>query len=89
MCIRARYIEALVSANTDVAANGAKEGTTEQQSDAIAANSDKVGYTDVLVSANADVVLNKLKVGQASVIVTGDMQYWNGTAWVVIATTLN
>jgi hypothetical protein len=42
-----------------------------------------------LVSANADVLLNKSKVGQASGTTTGDMQYWNGTAWVVIATTLN
>jgi hypothetical protein len=42
-----------------------------------------------LVSANADVLLNKLKVGQASGTVSGDMQYWNGTTWVVIATTPN
>jgi hypothetical protein len=53
------------------------------------ANTLKVGYTEALVSANADVVLNKLKIGQASGTTTGDMQYWNGTAWVVIATTLN
>jgi hypothetical protein len=46
-------------------------------------------YTDALVSANADVILNTLKVGQASGTVSGDMQYWNGTAWVVIATTPN
>jgi hypothetical protein len=59
------------------------------QNTAITDNTNKVGYTDALVSANADVLLNKSKVGQASGTTTGDMQYWNGTAWVVIATTLN
>jgi hypothetical protein len=86
------YTEALVSANADVAANTAKVGYTEALVSAntdVAANTAKVGYTETLVSANADVLLNKLKVGQASGSTTGDMQYWNGTAWVVIATTLN
>jgi hypothetical protein len=50
---------------------------------------DKKYYTEALVSANADVAANKAKVGQASGTVSGDMQYWNGTAWVVIATTPN
>jgi hypothetical protein len=46
-------------------------------------------YTDTLVSANADVLLNKSNVGQALGTTSGDMQYWNGSAWVVIGTTPN
>jgi hypothetical protein len=83
------YTDALVSANTAVTANTDKVGITAQQSDAITTNTDKVGYTEALVSANADVVLNKSKVGQAAGTTSGDMQYWNGTTWVVIATTSN
>jgi hypothetical protein len=86
------YSEALVSANTDVAANTAKVGYTEALVSAntdVAANTAKVGYTEALVSDNEDVVLNKSKVGQAAGTTTGDMQYWNGTAWVVVAATPN
>jgi hypothetical protein len=79
------YTDALVSVNTTVIANTDKVGITAQQSDAITTNTDKVGYTEALVSANADVVLNKSKVGQAAGTTTGDMQYWNGTTWVVVA----
>ena len=82
------YTEAQVSDNADVAANTAKVGYTEalvSSNTDVAANTAKVGYTEALVSANADVVLNKSKVGQASGTTTGDMQYWNGTAWVVVA----
>jgi hypothetical protein len=72
-----------------IVANTAKVGITAGQADAIVANTTKVGYTEALVSDNADVLLNKSKVGQASGTTTGDMQYWNGAAWVVIATTEN
>jgi hypothetical protein len=57
------YTDALVSANTDVAANTAKTGITAQQASAITANTAKVGYTDALVSANTDVAANNAKTG--------------------------
>jgi hypothetical protein len=57
------YTEALVSANTDVAANTAKDGMTKAQATAITANTAKVGYTEALVSANTDVAANTAKVG--------------------------
>jgi hypothetical protein len=72
-----------------IVANNAKTGITIAQTSAITANTDKVGYTEALVSDNEDVVLNKSKVGQAAGTTTGDMQYWNGTAWVVVAVTPN
>jgi hypothetical protein len=46
-------------------------------------------FTDALVSMNADVVANTVKVGVTPGTQAGDMQYWNGTAWVVVATTVN
>jgi hypothetical protein len=60
------YTDALVSANTDVAANTAKVGYTDALVSAntdVAANTAKVGYTDALVSANTDVAANTAKVG--------------------------
>jgi hypothetical protein len=57
------YTDALVSANTDVAVNTSKVGITAQQSDAITANTDKVGYTEALVSGNTDVAANTAKDG--------------------------
>jgi hypothetical protein len=73
----------------EITTNNAKTGITEDQASAITDNTAKVGYTDALVSDNEDVVLNKSKVGQAAGTTTGDMQYWNGTAWVVVAVTPN
>ena len=52
-----------MSANSDVVANTSKVGITQDQADAITANTAKVGYTDALVSANSDVVANTAKVG--------------------------
>jgi hypothetical protein len=51
---------------------------------AIALNTAKVGYTDALVSANPDVVANTAKVGLSPGTAPGQLQYWNGTAWVVV-----
>jgi len=53
---------------------------------AIANNTAKTGITSAQAS---EITANTAKVGQASGTTTGDMQYWNGTAWVVIATTPN
>ena len=64
------YTEALVSANTDVAANTAKVGYTEALVSAntdVVANTAKVGYTDALVSANTDVAANTLKYSKNEV----------------------
>ncbi|MDG2276114.1 MAG: DUF1566 domain-containing protein [Flavobacteriaceae bacterium] len=44
-------------------AKSSGNGITTGQSDAIAANTDKVGYTEALVSANTDVVANTAKTG--------------------------
>jgi hypothetical protein len=55
----------------------------------IAANTAKVGYTDALVSANTDVAANTAKVGMPAGTATGEMNYWDGNDWVVVATTVN
>jgi hypothetical protein len=55
------YTEALVSANTQVAANTAKNSITSAQSTAITVNTSKVGYTEAAVSANTSVYANTLK----------------------------
>ena len=44
-------------------AKSSGNGITTDQSDAIVANTAKVGYTDALVSANTDVAANTAKVG--------------------------
>jgi hypothetical protein len=49
---------------------------------AIANNTAKTGITSAQAS---EITANTAKVGQASGTTTGDMQYWNGTAWVVVA----
>jgi hypothetical protein len=76
---------------------------TSSDTEAVAANTAKVGYTEALVSANTDVAANTAKVGittdQASSITantakvgmpatpeTGQMNYWNGGAWVTVVT---
>ena len=45
----------------------ASNGITTLQSDAITANTSKVGYTEVLVSANTDVAANTAKTGISTV----------------------
>jgi hypothetical protein len=76
---------------------------TSSDTEAVAANTAKVGYTEAAVSANTDVAANTAKVGittdQASSITantakvgmpatpeTGQMNYWNGGAWVTVVT---
>jgi hypothetical protein len=78
---------AKTSGNSETNATNISKNTADIATNvtAITANTDKVGYTEALVSDNEDVVLNKSKVGQAAGTTTGDMQYWNGTAWVVVA----
>jgi uncharacterized protein (TIGR02145 family) len=72
------------------------EGNNKYYTDAlVSANADvttntlKVGYTDSLVAANSAVVANTAKKGITDGTTSGDMQYWNGTAWVLIPTAIN
>ena len=77
------YTEALVSANTDVAANTAKVGYTEALVSAntdVVANTAKVGYTDALVSANTDVAANTAKVGYTDALVSANTDVAANTA---------
>ncbi|MDO5968181.1 hypothetical protein Q4Q35_00020, partial [Flavivirga aquimarina] len=66
-------------------AKKAENGISTAQANEIAANTLKVGYTDALVSDNDHVVANTAKVGAITGTATGQMQYWNGTAWVIVA----
>ncbi|MDC1374110.1 hypothetical protein N8294_02865 [Polaribacter sp.] len=54
---------AIETNTTAIELNTAKIGITTEQSDAITANTAKVGYTEALVSANPDVVANTAKIG--------------------------
>jgi hypothetical protein len=45
---------------------------------------DKKYYTDALVAANTAVAANTLKKGITDGTTSGDMQYWNGSEWVLI-----
>ena len=69
-----------ISTNTDAITNLRAEQSS--QNAAINLNSNKAGISSE--QAN-EIVKNTAKVGQASGTTTGDMQYWNGTAWVVVA----
>ncbi|MDA0197008.1 MAG: hypothetical protein O2887_18550 [Bacteroidetes bacterium] len=62
---------------------------TDTDKNNLDANTAKVGYTEALVSANTDVAANTAKVGVTNGTVAGQMQYWNGSAWVVVAPTSN
>ncbi|RLD60208.1 MAG: hypothetical protein DRJ01_10060 [Bacteroidetes bacterium] len=83
----------ITTVQTDaITANTAKVGYTEALVSAnadVVANTAKVGYTEALVSANADVVANTAKIGLTPGTTAGEMQYWNGTAWIVIAASTN
>ncbi len=74
---------------SEISANTAKVGITPAQASEISANTSKVGYTEALVSANPDVVANTAKNSEAPGTSSGDMKYWNGSAWVVIPATQN
>jgi hypothetical protein len=63
------YTEALVSANTDVAANTSKVGITAQQSDAIEANTAKDGVTAQQSDA---ITANTAKVGYTEALVSAN-----------------
>jgi hypothetical protein len=60
------------------------DGITTEQSDAIDANTAKVGYTEALVSANTDVAANIVKIGMPEGTEVGQINYWNGTSWQTI-----
>ena len=97
------YTEALVSANPAVAANTLKVSITAQQSSDITSNNDKVGVsTDqaIAIAANTDkvgitadqaiaIVANTAKIGMPVGTINGEMNYYNGTAWVVITPSAN
>ncbi|PKG42764.1 Lcl C-terminal domain-containing protein, partial [Psychroflexus sp. MES1-P1E] len=71
------YTEALVSANTDVVANTAKDGITTQQSDAIVANTAKEGITAAQASAITE---NTVKVGYTEALVSANTDVVANTA---------
>lgn len=71
---------------SDITANNAKVGITTAQADAITANTLKVGITTT--QANA-ILANTAKISAATGTAAGQMQYWNGSAWVVVAATIN
>ena len=84
---------------TDITANNAKVGITTAQANEIAANTLKVGITsqqatDIrantakvgITRAQADAITaNTAKVGVTPGTQAGQMQYWNGSAWVTVA----
>jgi hypothetical protein len=78
---------AKTSGSSETNATNIANNTTaiETNTTAIALNTAKVGYTDALVSANTAVTANTAKVGMPTGTATGQMNYWNGTAWVVVA----
>jgi len=82
--LKVGYTDALVSANTDVAANTLKVGYTDALVSAnadVVANTAKTGITSAQAS---EITANTAKVGVTSGTTTGDIQYWNGTAWVMV-----
>ncbi|MDO5968187.1 FISUMP domain-containing protein [Flavivirga aquimarina] len=80
--LKVGYTDALVSDNDHVVANTEKVGISTAQADEIAANTLKVSYS---TSASDAVAINTAKVGAITGTATGQMQYWNGTAWVIVA----
>ncbi len=72
--------------NTAIEANTIKVGITTDQSEAIEANTIKVGIT----TDQSDAIdANTSKVGMPTGTATGEMNYWNGSAWVLVNTSLN
>ena len=58
----------------------------------VSANADVVANTvktGITAQQASDITINNAKVGVTSGTATGQMQYWNGTTWVMIATTVN
>ena len=61
-------------------AKSSGNGITTDQSDAIVANTAKVGYADALVSANTDVAVNTAKVGYTDELVSANTDVAANTA---------
>ena len=61
-------------------AKSSGNGITTDQSDAIVANTAKVGYTEALVSANTDVAANTAKVGYTDELVSANTDVAANTA---------
>ena len=83
------YTDELVSANTDVAANTLKVGYTEV---AVSANTDVVtntAKTGITIEQSDAILANTAKVGMPTATEAGQMNYWNGSAWITIAATVN
>ena len=83
------YTDELVSANTDVVANTAKVGYTDELVSAntdVVGNTAKIGITTVQSDA---ITANTSKVGMPTATEAGQMNYWNGSAWITIASTVN
>ncbi len=87
--LKVGYTEAAVSANTDVAANTLKVGYTEV---AVSANTDVVtntAKTGITIEQSDAILANTAKVGMPTATEAGQMNYWNGSAWITIASTVN
>ena len=87
--LKVGYTEAAVSANTDVAANILKVGYTEV---AVSANTDVVtntAKTGITIEQSDAILANTAKVGMPTATEAGQMNYWNGSAWITIAATVN
>jgi len=86
------YTEALVSANSAVAANTAKTGITSEQATTISntsgTNSGDQDISGIATNASA-IALNTAKTGMPTATEAGEINYWNGTAWITIAPTTN
>ena len=83
----------LLSVPYALQATNADNGITTAQVTAITDNTAKVGYTDAavtsVIASDAIVAVNTAKVGMPTGTATGEMNYWNGSAWVLVNTTIN
>ena len=73
-----------------IALNTAKTGITPAQATAITDNTSDISTLQSgQTTQNAAIAANTAKVGVTSGTAAGQMQYWNGTAWVTVAATEN
>ncbi|MBE9468278.1 MAG: DUF1566 domain-containing protein [Bacteroidetes bacterium] len=76
--------------NLKVDKDGTKVLSTNDFTDADKSNLDaNTAKTGITAQQTSDITANNAKVGVAPGTQIGEMQYWNGTAWVVVATTAN
>jgi len=79
-----------ITQDAAIALNTAKTGITTEQATAITDNTTDIATLQSEQSTqNAAIAANTAKVGVTSGTAAGQMQYWNGTAWVLVAPTPN